>query len=1429
MADDVVCVPMKLDAFLLNPSTCNGWPRATVAPITQPNYTFLRLDANYIQSDVLPHIDLHGASSVDSNDRITDLGTGALRDHRIGIYLHWIIPRVYRTGTAATGYDSFGAPTKAQGELDRRAAAGFPTPPPSSTVDQQSIVFRNTPNRWLIIRRLHMSTVMPVAARSRVQPFHAFLVESDTLQNIQTLDDSVDLQVDISPFINGYDQNLNNPDGLAGQAEIFIGNTIQDALKVPPLNKPWTEQNPQQVPVSVLNSSNHLFPDYTPHNGSVFSMVDDFTYLPDDNPGTKPQKMASATASYQVIGWHSDKNIADDPFFISTSLQNPPTRQGRLSTNAMVLSTKVQDGHVKTWLTNTTSTRTLCHGTMYQVEFSSTDPPKNIPADSFGSRFSPQSQAYPVAIGTTALDSILSFAAAHIDNTTPSAGSTSVAPTPEQIVYKDLKALQTLLLAQEETTDSQYEANDMLSAHSYVPAKDSGSSWHLSGQNPDGQPTQPTSDQLTQLTALNVLQEALDLATRDLRLERWNLWSMWWKYYSQRPTSSAAKPPSYPDHIAQSALVVNLGNKVTDLQNQVNTKADALKVCEKGARNRFYSLRDPTMLVSGISSPWPTDFMDSLLVRLGSQMFAPASVPTNAPNDWQNYGTFVDAVHSAAILPNTALQDVAKRLMLEFFELHPPDPQETFTPSVQATDAGVVIPLYHDQGDGKLGVRDAWQSTQPWFPLFLEWEAQYYHVPIEKWQFEQINAPDSGATRTRYGIMPGIDLGDPSDPKPSSQNVRTVSGRVLILPQPTFSLQNTIKQLILSTPQATLLKALEVAGDDPTTAATELAAITDAVANLQFLSAPMDGFTSHLLTQIQGTHIKPGQRMPGQALAILPSAIGDDGVFDKDVVNQMGTETGTTPYANNVTFGNMPYSPFKPVTHGQFCFTKLNVIDKFGQAVSAIDPANLNPQPLYPVIGEYYQPQQLPLATGETVQDPNVVIKGDPKGFCRFVQLPPNLNQDARINAVFLTRDEPSTTQPLPPWRPALEWESPIWGWFVVNYVEEGIQFFLPDGTFYREVRLGGVNGATEPPKWKPFEQPTNGQVTAEGTSQLDNLLMRFHNSPDYLRDFISVINLGLDAVPAAPTDYANYLPAIIGKPLALVNTGWSLELSTDPLTNQSLQSLDRTAEKALLSYSFPLRLGDADRVFDGLIGFWDGTPNTYTSTAQSSQGPALGKELTLDNLYTHFIPEKTYSTEVQPIDENDTTHFVPLIPYKLDGVLTRTPDDLHAQANSQYKVVGTIMDPYTAVHGYSGVQPIAALQLPAWSVQLALKKMTAFFTLGPLLITTPNPQARYDSKLDLSQSTVPVSVTDIKANGTVPPGTGMPIPAMQTADWQWLQPYFVDDGTGKGTKTTQWNPLGIEMVDNSAKLQDGPYTAVEGYLQLKTPLDGEGLPPVNA
>lgn len=60
---------------------------------------------------------------------------------------------------------------------------------------------------------------------------------------------------------------------------------------------------------------NVSFPDFTYHNSNVFSIVDRLEY------GPKPvQKLTSGTASYQVMGWHSDET--NDPFFITAADKN---------------------------------------------------------------------------------------------------------------------------------------------------------------------------------------------------------------------------------------------------------------------------------------------------------------------------------------------------------------------------------------------------------------------------------------------------------------------------------------------------------------------------------------------------------------------------------------------------------------------------------------------------------------------------------------------------------------------------------------------------------------------------------------------------------------------------------------------------------------------------------------------------------------------------------------------------------------------------------------------------------------------------------------------------------------------------------------------------------------------------------------------------
>jgi hypothetical protein len=108
--DQNVLIPVKVDAFVFNDQVCaGGQGKAKIAPITQPNYTFLRLDTSYLQSDIMYDVDIHSASGADSNARITDLGSGKRRMHRRGVYLHWTLPVPTQVSRGAGSMDDCAA------------------------------------------------------------------------------------------------------------------------------------------------------------------------------------------------------------------------------------------------------------------------------------------------------------------------------------------------------------------------------------------------------------------------------------------------------------------------------------------------------------------------------------------------------------------------------------------------------------------------------------------------------------------------------------------------------------------------------------------------------------------------------------------------------------------------------------------------------------------------------------------------------------------------------------------------------------------------------------------------------------------------------------------------------------------------------------------------------------------------------------------------------------------------------------------------------------------------------------------------------------------------------------------------------------------------------------------------------------------------
>jgi len=347
-----------------------------------------------------------------------------------------------------------------------------------------------------------------------------------------------------------------------------------------------------------------------------------------------------------------------------------------------------------------------------------------------------------------------------------------------------------------------------------------------------------------------------------------------------------------------------------------------------------------------------------------------------------------------------------------------------------------------------------------------------------------------------------------------------------------------------------------------------------------------------------------------------------------------------------------------------------------------------------------------------------------------------------------------------------------------------------------------------------------------------------------------------------APTSYASFSSAIIGKPLALVNTGWSLQLAhaprenwtTSPITNpdwkppRTLLNPDgskrwaarqwdvASADKS--GYTFHLKLGDHSRRYDGLVGYF--LPSPQGLKADTS-------DLDLSTIYTFdsFISQKQSPDPRTTINPSNYPKHTPywFAPGAAGEALDRHDDKL--------QVVSMLMDPFLPVHAFSAILPTQALQIPPRTVELALKSMTAFWHAGPLLtpvdldFTQPvaldasyaSTLAKYVSgtPLDTSKTGTPGN-PDPKATTAVLPTVGLPLsPPVGAANggaakFVWLQPYVVDSTSsdGKKTKASKFTAFGIDESSaagadaQEAKLTAGPYTAVEGYVQIAKDLSGD-------
>jgi hypothetical protein len=1413
MADpEVLAIPVKLDAFILNTAVCGGSSTdpdqdlnaglAKIAPLTQPNYSALRFDASSLQNDTLPFADLSRTGPAPFNARLTNPATGKPYPKRQGVYLHWLLPKPYRTGSTLSRNDEV--------QTRERESMGFKNPKPggiatgrdsgNDEVDMSAADFPTPPTRWLVMRQVDACD-----PPNCLLDMDAWVVESDRLHMLDDIptSDDVDLEVDYAPYLVGSAAGNLSKDDIAKQAEVFIGqktpfyewNEVDGDDTTTP-----ADQRPARADLNVLNTSNELFADFQPHCSNVFSIVDN---LQGNDPDTGNVMVPrSATLSYYVLGWHP--KAADDPLG-KMDPQGSITRRQRLDALDMLLSSSDGDvASLKAWLDSSAPATVLCHGTMYRVEWSASSKPAKVPADTSQTKLSATGG---VSVGTTALD-------AFIANFLAQASHNPDEPPDQQAADSiKLSNMIKVALARDAGIDAQDEAEDILYNWNYE-RKDGGVCYHLPGaihskkENTTPQPLQPPiAERLADLEALNNSQRYLNALQRQLQAGRWDMFASWWRHISDMA------PPQLQDEVktGSDALLAHIA-KVKDVRAVVDEKSGSsdLDTVQKGVFAPFFQARDPTILLQGLQSGWPIDWQDALKVRLLSQTFRPYDAAS---------ASLMEPIYGMTSRLPLSIQQAATDLAGEFVALNPVSGMQNSSPLYQT-------PLYHDLDMARLYPdksgpwRDNFNNAQGWFPLFLEWEAEYTNIPNEAsgggplWTLDQrphLNSLGDETTKLRYGIAPGVEL---SDISPPLEDKRTVSGRVLLLPQLAISM-TVIMDKILNTFRDWMgQKAMTPEEEN------QLRLMMN---SFPYLSAPLAGFRDHLLTRVQGHHIKPNVRLVDgktgtHSLKPLDAAATADrtGAFSDKELSIMATETALTPYGTLVEKLHPTHCPFKPVTHGQFRFTALNVIDKFGQAVSAIDPRTTSgdPSPLYPCISEFYVPT-------ESNKDPkvaNTVIQDGP-GLCQYIQLTPAINQPARLNAVFVDYTDGQATDKATSqgWHPLSDANDPVWGWIVPNYADRGIQLFLPDGTFFREVRLGGPSGSDESSPWAPFAPPSSADAS-QGNPKFQQLLRLAQKLSDssYLRSFVAMLDTATSTSAPPPTAYAEFHSSLVGKPLALVNLGFSLELATDQYRNtSSLPGRVTEPDLPLLlgpdgkgkQYKFQMQLGDASRAYDGLVGYF-----------MPKGSPAVGDTLELDTIYTHFVPTETNGGIVTTSLVNiSSANFPELGAFWVNPMadeIALSSDPAMAYKNNwdgHLAAYGAIIDPFVATHAYTGILPPAELRLPHWTWQKALERMKAFFRIGPILTTADVPA--YDDGQKLAG--------DYDLSETIK-GSGLALPVGGTKQWAWLQPYSVDntpavpvEGGGQNT-TTEFMAMDIGSIDERPRFEKTPYTVVEGYLQMQ-------------
>ncbi|MCR8576349.1 hypothetical protein [Streptomyces sp. Isolate_219] len=1173
--------------------------------------------------------------------------------------------------------------------------------------------FPLVPNRWLIVRYFDPKGQPTPTNRNTVNA-KGWLVHSDYLES--DYPDRDDLAKLKTP-------RFRDPES----AETTFLSLVTDVT-----DEPWSDPGRREPFLTAVGPGLPAFAAYEPYHEGVFSFHDDLEDLKDGVIDTYPP---DNRLSYLAVGWYSEQpadilaQALDIPGLLPPDRTDP---EAVLEALGWALP-----GTVPGTLRNTLYVGTALGVTWKQRNY---QPLSDKP--------DPVNDRLKVAVGHSVGDA----AAALTAHQTRAAENGDL-----------LSALYHGTIDSFDAPGGDDELDEALRS-SWFAGHEAGYAWRLVERRGDGfgDDTEGSAARRTAratdpqwLVRLNDQQAAYDAELPKLRSLQGRTWALW--FLRHRATREGAHAPGFDaaadaqldpaaspngkpsmakltkaqyEKVAALAAGLPRGDTPEELEAAIADFADRPDVdvpegmaLQREMSENYYTPADPVVVIEGANVTEPLARDTPLPVRPAGDLLRSLkiggsfeNVPANPPSP--RLDGFPPLVSS--LLAEFALLDKA-----------------AWTPAAAPGPTALHNAIAHPDLNvtGSLAQYTAFWK-QPWLPMYLQWDVRYVPTPFrtgstEHWEFD-------GNTYTWKGSG--------STAENASSSLRRIfRGRSFLTPTVRYVVERQLDRYLQTYPDAEAMGVRQLRED---------------AADLDMLSQTLDGFHDWLLTQ-------NGAARPLRSRVPVPSAL-----------EPLLGDAASCPAPSGHSDTDPADDTFQPVRAGQFFFYDLRIIDRFGRVVDLTNSAQNNYE-RFP-----------PIRALSVLPDERKPLYPDPIGPQRFIQLPPRLLQPARVRLSAVHALDGAPLPAAPTAREAGTSATPVAGWLLVNRLDETLMVYAPDGSPLGEMRVLNTTQTIEwnPLPHSPFPDPASPAFTA-AYPRLAGFIagLRGQTSPHLaFAALLDTIDTALDGI-VDPSAQDDAVPSrLIGRPVALVAADLTIDLQGLPLADPGWSTAPIPPSDGVVAgtasvdtasgedypgrdgYRWPVRLGSAERLTDGLIGYF---------TSASGPDGAVG--------YTALFTEQRTREYRHPYLQPIGTGSGLALPATLPGEAAVTHH------------LSVLMDPHAAVHATTDILPVARLALDADFVHASLAQIRASFRLHPLLAVARPPMSEDEA-------------ASARGPGLEEDSIVMPHPAAWHGDWTWAEP------RDRAGDAPEWLEFPIAMADTYAYPGEPVAEARAGYLQLK-------------